>query len=276
MIKWRSERWLLPESYLARGLGFGLISLLLALVSILSLHALESGLQFDDAGCDSCHIAGTKVTSANASMLHSSLEQLCQQCHKGAVEMSHPSGLRPSMSVPEVFPLDWKGDLTCSSCHMIHGSVHGQLRVNVRGEAFCTQCHEISFFERMADGGGSLMVSAHIDANTAPSGQLSDTYSIQCMSCHGDKAEATGGLVSIDSTNVVRHSSGSMNHPVGVDYAKASAFGGYRPVSQLAPEIILPGGQISCISCHETYSDQHGSMVLSQQGSNLCFQCHDL
>ncbi len=256
--------------------GLGLAGLMLALTTMLGLYALESGQQFDDASCDSCHVAGTNVSSSNASILHGSLEQLCQQCHQGAVAVSHPSGLRPSMAVPEQFPLDWKGDLTCSSCHVVHGQVHGQLRVDVRGEAFCTQCHQLSFFERMADGGGSLMVSGHLDATTAPDNQLSDTYSIQCMTCHGDKAEAPDRLVSIDQSNVARHGSGSMNHPVGVDYVTASAFGGYRPVGQLAPEILLPGGQVSCISCHESYSDQHGSVVLSQRGSNLCFQCHDL
>lgn len=255
--------------------GCGLVALL-ALVSVLQLYALESKPRFEEEACASCHLAGEETTLANASLLHGSLEQLCVSCHGGAAEASHPSGLRPSMQVPAVYPLDWKGDLTCSSCHSVHASVHGQLRVDLRGEAFCTQCHDSQFFERMADRGGSLMLSGHIDANTAPGAQLSDTYSIQCMSCHDDKSEAADGRVSIDSANVVRHNSGKMNHPVGVDYVKASAFGGYRPIAQLAAQIILPGGQISCISCHQGYSAQHGEVVVPQQGSNLCFQCHDL
>lgn len=271
-----SGRWTMLGAGLVRGCWPWLASLMLVLATALSLQALEPGQLFEDAACDSCHVAGSSVTADNASILHGSLEQLCQQCHGGAVEASHPSGLRPSMIVPEVFPLDWKGDLTCSSCHSIHGLEHGRLRVDVRGEAFCTQCHDISFFERMADGGGSLMISGHLDADTAPDSQLSDTYSIQCMSCHGDKAEATGGYVTIDPSSVARHGSGSINHPVGVDYAQASAYGGYHPVDQLAPEIVLPGGQVSCISCHESYSDQHGSVVLPQRGSSLCLQCHDL
>ena len=260
----------------SRRLGLGLLALMTAMLSTWGLYALELEKSFDDTACELCHVAGKQVTAANATILHGSLEQLCTQCHSGAAEVSHPSGLRPSMKVPSVFPLDWKGDMTCSSCHEVHGEAHGRMRSQNRGAAFCTQCHEMSFFERMADGGGSLMTTGHLDADLAPGRQLSDTYSIQCMTCHGDKSDATGGQINIDSFNVARHSSGSMNHPVGVDYIKASAFGGYQPITKLSPKILLPGGQISCISCHESYSDQHGRVVLPQQGSNLCFQCHDL
>ena len=139
--RWKKStvnRWLLS-------VGCGLV-LLFALTSVLRLYALESKPRFEDAACGSCHLAGTQTTLANASLLQGSLEQLCVSCHGGATEASHPSGLRPSMTVPNSYPLDWKGDLTCSSCHHIHASVHGKLRVDMRGEAFCTQCHEQTFF----------------------------------------------------------------------------------------------------------------------------------
>ncbi|MEH6471265.1 MAG: cytochrome c3 family protein [Halopseudomonas sp.] len=252
------------------------MGLLLIIALMIRLSALERGQLFEDSPCESCHLAGVETTSSNATMLQGSLEQLCVTCHGGAAEASHPSGVRPTMATPERFPLDWKGDLTCSSCHNVHGSIHGQLRTALRGEAFCTQCHASGFFERMADGGNSLMLSGHLDANVAPAGQLRDTYSIQCMTCHGDQSDAARSQVSVDAFNVVRHRSSSINHPVGVDYLKAARFGGYRPITQLPAEIVLPGGQLSCISCHDAYSAQHGEVVVSQQGSKLCFQCHDL
>lgn len=256
--------------------GVGAIVLLLAVGSVLRLHALGSKRQFEDVACERCHLGGADTTPDNASLLYGSLEQLCVACHGGAVEESHPSGLRPSMKVPDHFPLDWKGDLTCSSCHRIHALVHGQLRADLRGTAFCTQCHGRDFFEQMADGGSSLVLSGHIDANTAPAAQISDTYSIQCMTCHDDKSDTVDPKIGIDASNIARHRSGSMNHPVGVDYIKAAVFGGYRSLSQLPAQIVLPGGQISCISCHQGYSAQHGEVVVPQLGSNLCFQCHDL
>ncbi len=70
--------------------------------------------------CVSCHLAGQGTTKRNATQLIFSQEVLCGECHHGALEFNHPSGFRPVRALTADYPLDWKGDLTCSSCHDIH------------------------------------------------------------------------------------------------------------------------------------------------------------
>lgn len=224
--------------------------------------------------CASCHLAGDGASATNAKLLVAAPEKLCLSCHPSALEASHPSGVAPSMAVPEQFPLDWKDHVTCSSCHFIHTPAHGQLRVEERGAEFCTACHPRSFFDDMADQGGSVIVSGHMQSGNDLAIAETDEYSVQCMACHEDRGQGTG--VEVVGGSVARHAGGSVEHPIGVEYAKAVVFGGYRRLEDLPASIYLPGGQVSCISCHEGYSSNHGQVVASNEGSNLCFQCHDL
>jgi hypothetical protein len=65
---------------------------------------------------------------------------------------------------------------------------------------------------------------------------------------------------------------GGSNHPIGADYSRFSTLRGYNPASSLARDILLPEGRVSCLSCHEAYSRQHGKVV---QAGTLCTQCHN-
>ena len=222
--------------------------------------------------CDTCHLAQGKITKKNAKTLVASQEVLCRTCHQNAVTASHPTGIKPSGDIPEKFPLDWKGDLTCSTCHKVHGSSPGLLRVHNHGKKLCMSCHDQDFFQNMKDGGMSIMVSGHLDAREPLVGEM-DTFSIQCMACH----ENLGDNLAVSmSGNVMRHSSDRGNHPVGVLYRRAMTYGGYRREATIPKEIVLPNGKVSCISCHHGYSDKHGKLVMENTGSRLCFSCHDI
>lgn len=246
---------------------------LVSLISVLSAYSmLQPHQAMDNADCNSCHLGSSRAEIAADPLLLASEEQLCGNCHADALMASHPSGVTPSMPVPETFPLDWKGDVTCSSCHEIHSQIHGALRADNRGAQFCGSCHQPDFFANMADEGMSTIVSGHLDA----SGLLEDPYSIQCMICHDDKDEPDQAFpVSVSDQGILRHQQGG-NHPVGGSYAAATSFGGYRPVNQLHEDIILPNGLVSCVSCHFGYSENHGQLVTSNEDSGLCFQCHQL
>ncbi|MBF0146608.1 MAG: cytochrome c3 family protein [Magnetococcales bacterium] len=223
--------------------------------------------------CAQCHLA-KDVTPVNASMLVASQERLCATCHAQAILMSHPSGFAPKRPLAKEYPLDWKGDLTCSSCHNIHGTGIGLMRTGSSGEAFCLACHDKGFFDKMPDHGASLQSFGHLEARgTLPSLDL-DSFSLQCMTCHDEQADMN--QVGIDTSGLMRHKSSSMNHPIGKSYQAASAYGGYRPIDQLPTVVILPNGRIGCISCHVGYSKEHGGLVASKAGSELCLICHDL
>lgn len=245
----------------------GFAALLYAMVPKPSQH-------MPDAACASCHLAGTATTASNAAMLVASQEQLCGGCHANAMQMSHPSGFTvpPGKTIPAVYPVDWKGDITCSTCHEVHNAhsnLPGRLRGTVRGRDMCIACHDNTFFNKMRDSGESLMQSGQLNTPDAQNWANLDTYSVQCMECHSTK-----GDVNVDSSHILRHA--NKNHPIGVSYAEAERFGGYKPTYRLSAKIRLPGGKMSCVSCHEAYTQNHGKAVNASSGTELCFECHNL
>lgn len=261
-------------------LGFG--ARLYAQMSKPSLHPLNES-------CGSCHLADADTTANNAKTLVASQEQLCVRCHANAMQMSHPSGFRPlsGKTIPSGYPLDWKGDLTCSTCHEVHSDLPGKLRGTATGRDMCLACHDQSFFNNMRDGGVSILQSGHmLSTLDSKNWQNMDPYSLQCLECHGER-----GDVKIDSNNILRH--GSQNHPIGVSYAAAERRGSaavsrgrgrgaaaasrnsYKPASQLPKNILLPNGMVSCVSCHEVYTKNHGKVV-KNRGVELCLECHNL
>lgn len=103
--------------------------------------------------CSGCHTAGRDTQQGNAAMLTNTQEQLCGRCHSNSMQKSHPSGFTPKdkKSIPVRYPLDWKGTLTCSTCHEVHSDFPGRLRNNVRGRDMCLSCHSQGFFDSRRD-----------------------------------------------------------------------------------------------------------------------------
>ncbi len=256
-------------------LPFGLIILLLASGILMLGKVTATSQPAHDANCAGCHLAGSRTTAANAYQLLSSQEKLCGACHQDALRLSHATGFTPNRILPAEYPVDWKGDLTCSTCHDIHSGKPGLLRGKKRGRALCMSCHDSAFFASMPDSGASIISNGHLDARSNKNLGGLDAFSIQCLTCHSADADA-GPAVEIDSQGLVRHADGAVNHPVGVNYEKASRYGGYRPRARLPKTIMLPDGQVGCVSCHQGYTQKHGKLVMSNQGSKLCFECHDI
>lgn len=221
--------------------------------------------------CSTCHLGGKEVDPMQASKLVAAQENLCGACHPKAVRASHPSGMAPRSKPPAEYPLDWKGDLTCSTCHLPHGTQRGLLRGARRGRELCFSCHDVAFFRGMKDEGASMELSGHLNAGVELRNIDLDPYSLQCLHCHETKAESSG--VRVDLRGIMRHASGSANHPIGRSYGAAVRFGGYRPEIMLSKKIFLPDGKISCVSCHQGYSKDHGKLVIAR---NLCAECHNL
>ncbi|RZI42131.1 hypothetical protein EGT07_15495 [Herbaspirillum sp. HC18] len=256
---------------------FAFVILLAVLAAASALHASLTGsgqthLQKED--CATCHLGGRNVNAQQAGMLIGSQESLCGRCHPAAIRVSHPSGFTPKTKPVDGYPLDWKGDLTCSTCHEVHGSNPGLMRGTRTGKALCFACHDASFFKTMRDGGASLMVG-HLARGVDAGAPLLDVYSRQCMECHGRSADPRIST-SIDRNGVARHAGSRVNHPVGADYQKAAAFGGYRPRRAVEKKLLLPDGMVSCVSCHQGYLKEHGKLVMSNTQSKLCYECHDL
>jgi len=253
-------------------IGIGIVVLLLNAGIIYAVTSTrQSADPLANSQCNNCHVAKDGGKRADDSrMLMMGQEQLCTTCHKDALHASHPSGIHPSVKISENFPLDWKGDLTCSSCHYVHEGGHGQLRSSLRGKEYCLACHNEIFFSAMADSGQSIMFSGHLrnQQNNSLSGL--DAYSKKCMTCH-DKQTNLPGLSVGFGNGLVRHGGGT-NHPIGVNYQEAYKSGTYHNVANLPKEILLPDGMLSCVSCHEGYKKKHGKLIPEA----TCTSCHDL
>ena len=252
-----------------------LLSLAGLLIGLAAYHVEALGPAPHDSPCGNCHLAGESVTADNAHQLLGTQERLCGDCHADALRLSHASGFNPGRPLPAAYPVDWKGDVTCSTCHDVHNDRPGLLRGEARGREFCLACHGEGFFLAMVDGGRSLTESGHLAARRDEFGFDLDPATLRCLDCHSDKADA-GPAVDFAPGGVLRHADHGINHPIGVPYARAISYGGYRPVAQLSPDIQLPQGRIGCISCHRGYTREHGALVIANRGSRLCFECHDI
>ncbi len=265
--------------HLSRPVWYGLIALLALVAGSVSwvLAAQSAGVHPVEMACETCHLAGKLVSPEQAHLLVASQEKLCGRCHQTLRQVSHPSGFVPRNKLPVEYPADWKGDLTCSTCHDVHGKTRGFMRGTKMGREFCLGCHDAKFFVRMRDQGASMMETGHLDARTSVPGARLDAYSRQCMECHGGSGDNRDTHTTrVDQNMVVRHGASSLNHPVGASYADAVKFGGYRAASKLSQKVMLPGGLVSCVSCHEGFSANHGRLVITDKNSALCMECHDL
>lgn len=221
--------------------------------------------------CGSCHLAD-EVNPENAGRLVADEASLCRDCHRNAVRASHPVGVRPANEPPAGLPLDSQGEISCSTCHQVHGEGEGKLRLGLDRQQLCQSCHQPGFFAAMKDGGTSVMAFGHLDAGTPFSGDI-DNFSIRCMACHENSADAAP-----PRTAVAGGTSGSAksNHPIGQRYDDSLGFGGYRHPNRLPETIMLPDGRLSCLSCHVGYSRSHGALVMENRAENLCTACHAL
>lgn len=196
-------------------------------------------------------------------------ERMCKACHTGVVEASHPTGIYPERSLPPGFPLNDRGEMTCSTCHAIETNGTLRKQAGQSNKAFCESCHSASFFAGMTDSGSSILGSGHLSVDKRPLG-IADNHSIQCITCHMDNASVAGTRTA--SIGFMAPGSGAANHSIGSVYRDVSMRKGYRPASALPSEILLPEGRVSCLSCHKVYTQKHGELTVAQ---NLCTQCHN-
>jgi predicted CXXCH cytochrome family protein len=228
-----------------------------------------------DLACAECHLAGEAVTQESAHQLIATQELLCGGCHEDALTVSHPSGFTPQQPIPDEYPLDWKGTVTCSTCHLVHGSGPHLMRGEKRGRELCLTCHDMAFFDRMKDGGLSIHTDVHLKQSAELSMDMLDSYTAHCIGCHGDTVRL-GGSGTRYRDYIFAHGYGNMPHPIGFDYDSKAGEGRYRSRGELSSEIRLPQGKLSCVTCHQAYDKAHGKLVVSNEGSNLCYQCHDI
>ncbi|MBI5049258.1 MAG: cytochrome c3 family protein [Deltaproteobacteria bacterium] len=233
--------------------------------------------------CMMCHL--TEPTEKQERLLFTKdISSLCLTCHKDAVRISHPVGMKPTMEIPGDFLLDKKGKIACNTCHTTHNDGYGKYRLRVAtiGEPFCRKCHLM-----LEDGSalhmgaiGSAHMGSSISAVYLPGsvGGYLDDLSIKCLMCHDASLGKDALVAKVKAGGEYDHGTNvGLSHPIGVSYIETSTKypGAYKKVGQLKPEIRLFNGLVGCGSCHNPYSKGHFELVMSNEYSALCFACHN-
>jgi len=213
--------------------------------------------------CTQCHVDGEGASRVNLARPQS---ELCSGCHQSAARFSHPNDFRPIRTLAADYPLDHRGEFACSTCHDVHSASIGLLREGKRGRDLCLSCHTQNFFSAMKDQGRSLFASGHLAIGNDIRASGFDGYSANCLTCHVEHG---------NGSRIGARASGG-THPIGANYRDAQRRGNYRTAAELPSEIALPDGKVGCVSCHNGYSREHGSLVVTTDRSRLCFSCHNM
>jgi len=237
--------------------------------------------------CYACHVG-----FMDPAILTRNADFLCLSCHPGQRKMSHPVGMIPNRAIPAQFPL-YRQKVQCITCHTAHKTYnendyeHKQLdsnpfflRFRKPGKIFCIQCHsgesqvlDIKKTDFHALGFGK----AHAMGHDVSIRDVLDDGSRDCLICHdGTLSQDTGNRVAGANWE---HSAGiGVSHPIGIDYS-ASFFKSPRRLhnmSSVDKRIKLFQGKVGCQSCHSHFSKLPHMLVMENDGSRLCLQCHNV
>lgn len=243
-------------------------------------------------GVGSFLFAGLLVIEALGAGSTSALSIGRRQLSDGPGLTNHPVNLVPSsdITVPDGWPLGDDGSITCLTCHeprpshpeMPAAKLRDPSRDAVDRAGFCGTCHATSSGHSGAGMHWRALGVAHIHADQTHDGamrQVLDGATKACLGCHD-------GVTAGDSHQQAAwardrgYVGGSIqSHPVGVQYPAWSARENgskFRPAASVPHAVRLPGGRVSCVSCHDLYANHEGLLAVPLEGSRLCFACHDM
>ncbi len=250
------------------------------------------------SACNDCHLRDpVQITrkESGTNLFLADIETLCLRCHRETtLSMSHPIGIKPTFPLPLDMYLDWKGEMTCTTCHYMHNNgngVHGAgndkyLRRNSKGRDFCLECHQQGFMSQKGLSHALATGAAHSKQfSEFDTGELLGASSSECLSCHDGSIASDGGTMSLNgpklNSGVWEHQDQSYDgrgssHPIGIDYNEA-----YRrnpqeitEIALLPRTILLPDGKVECVSCHNLYTREANLLSVTNFGSRLCLTCH--
>ena len=208
----------------------------------------------------------------------------CAVCHRISAVLSHPVDVVPSMVVPAHLPLA-NGRITCVTCHGTDDTGQAEVPRPITGEsAFCGQCHDPLGSSR-ADLHANAGSRAHLSWSDGMKrdrigGSLAtwgpDPESRSCLTCHDGSLASGAGLLQSSAFSRGQMAARLLaNHPIGGEQRPRGRGDSLLPPERLDPRVRLFDGRIGCGSCHSLYADHESLLVMSNQDSRLCLNCHD-
>ena len=122
---------------------------------------------------------------------------------------------------------------------------------------------------------GSI-VKASIKSGDGSSRDYLDSFSTGCVTCHNGIVSRTDTL-NFRNNPETRMQMISGKHPIGMDYGRYVASNhNLRKPEDLNPNLVLVGGKVSCVTCHDPLNPEKNHMALNDRGRALCLECHNL
>jgi predicted CXXCH cytochrome family protein len=231
---------------------------------------------------------------------------MCFSCHDGSIRDSrakldddsgHKTNKKPPshIKIPDIFPLDQKGRMQCSTCHTAHGVQGGPdsgetifMRTSNKNSAMCRMCHPTTDGGMAAGNHPEGVMKREVPARLVSLGAIAGRKNseIVCQTCHlahGSPYEsflikgAGNSALCLDcheDKNIFGPAGGRkpfhvINVPpqkakIPVELMEKGAKTGYR-------------GSITCLTCHKVHNNKTGEqflLIMRNEKSSLCFTCH--
>jgi predicted CXXCH cytochrome family protein len=97
---------------------------------------------------------------------------------------------------------------------------------------------------------------------TLASADRLSTTTRECLTCH-------------DGTLGNTHFATRGDHPVDVSYdGRLGGTTRLRPRFEVSRRLVMPDGEVRCVTCHDGASTERSHVAVSLAGSGLCRSCH--
>lgn len=205
--------------------------------------------------------------------------------------LNHAVHVIPSsaVTIPVGWPLE-NGAITCKTCHTIIPNSTGesgpQLREfesqSAQPTEFCAKCHSRALHRDAQSLHWLALGVAHIprdDERPRVASSPLEPRTRQCLACHDGVNATESGNTTPWTRSREYLGDKHRNHPVGVEYDglnRPKDLSPLRPAALLPECVMLPGGKVECISCHNLYAGERYLLSVPVQRSELCLTCHDL
>ena len=231
---------------------------------------------------------------------------MCFSCHDGSIRDSraklgdnsgHKINKEPpaQMKIPEIFPLDEKGRMQCSTCHTAHG-VQGRpgsgetifMRTSNKDSAMCRMCHPAADGGMAAGNHPAGIMERRVPEKLVSLGALGGGKKNQiiCQTCHVAHGSPYGNYliegVGDSGLCIDCHEDKNIFGPQGT--RRSLHVINVRPQKAKIPaEFIKKGaetgyqGSIICLTCHKVHNNESQEKFLLIRGnekSSLCLACH--
>jgi predicted CXXCH cytochrome family protein len=267
-------------------------------------------------GCAICHFRwidaffvegrGTDLVDYQKEKVVAS-RRMCISCHDGGVKDSRAKLIDHSghkinqpppagYDIPDIFPLDDKGNLQCATCHTAHGVPSGPdseetifMRTSNKDSAMCRMCHP------HRDGGLSAgnhpddarAKAVPPDLSRAGARTSSRGGGMVCETCHTAHGSTFRGFTVQNAGNarlcITCHPDKDIFDPDGARRPFHAI--NVAPVNARIPAALFEKGAklgdqglITCLTCHNIHLNrsraEHLLVIPQGEKSTFCFTCH--